>query len=311
MIECLLNYSAGTLSRQFTCGLFYKDSSGAMEDTDPDGDNKGLEKRAAFSARSGIFDLIGPIHSDIFFQERLTLNGVDAKIKMVRNKDEFCLMSEDAEQYSLKIVSASLFVKKVSVSTAVKLGHASALLTANAKYPIERVCMKTFSVAAGSRVCAQENLFLGQLPKTVVIGLVDNMGFMGAYDRNPFNFQHYDAEFVALYVDGQQFPAKPDFNRGNIAREYYSLVLATGRHLKNDPVAVDRNEYISGYTLYAFNLSPDEGCNQHLSMVKSGNMRLEMRFCQPLTRTVTLIVYATFDNIIEINQRRNILYDYY
>ncbi|KAI4900462.1 hypothetical protein NFI96_027612, partial [Prochilodus magdalenae] len=37
-----------------------------------------------------------PIHSDIFFQEKLMLNGVDIKIRMIRNKDEFCLMRNDA-----------------------------------------------------------------------------------------------------------------------------------------------------------------------------------------------------------------------
>ncbi|XP_030643620.1 neoverrucotoxin subunit alpha-like [Chanos chanos] len=31
----------------------------------------------------------------------------------------------------------------------------------------------------------------------------------GAYDKNPFAFKHYDLEFLAAYVDGQQFRAKP------------------------------------------------------------------------------------------------------
>ena len=77
------------------------------------------------------------------------------------------------------------------------------------------------------------------------------------------------------------------------------MVQATGRHLKDQP------------SLYAFNLAPDDSCSQHLSLIKSGNMRLEMRFITPLHRTVNLVVYACFDNIIEVNQRRNVLYDYY
>ncbi len=61
-------------------------------------------------------------------------------------------MRDDAMAYKLNIVSASLFVKKVSVSPGVRLGHAQALLSTTAKYPIERVSKKMFDPARISRV---------------------------------------------------------------------------------------------------------------------------------------------------------------
>jgi hypothetical protein len=65
-----------------------------MESTDPStGANKGLEARARYCAESQEFNLLRPIQSDIFFQERLLLNSVDLRIKLTRAKDEFCLMS--------------------------------------------------------------------------------------------------------------------------------------------------------------------------------------------------------------------------
>ncbi len=103
-----------------------------MDATDPAGPNVGLMKRAAFTTASNVVELLAPIHSDIFFQEKLMLNGVDIKIRMTRGKDEFCLMRDDAIAYKLNIVSASLFVKKVSVSPGVRLGHEQALLSTTA-----------------------------------------------------------------------------------------------------------------------------------------------------------------------------------
>ncbi|KAL1280040.1 hypothetical protein QQF64_014640, partial [Cirrhinus molitorella] len=138
LIECLLNYDKNTLETLFSAGLFYKDSAGHMDESNPAGENRGLTKRAAFTNASNVVELLAPIHSDIFFQEKLMLNGVDIKVRMTRGKDEFCLMRSDAVPYKLNIVSASLFVKKVSVSPAVRLGHAQALLAATAKYPIDR-----------------------------------------------------------------------------------------------------------------------------------------------------------------------------
>ncbi len=164
------------------------------------------------------------------------LNGVDIKIRMTRGKDEFCLMRDDAIAYKLNIVSASLFVKKVSVSPGVRLGLAQALLSTTAKYPIERVCLKNFSIPPGSRVSNQENLFLGTLPKSIILAMTENAAFSGAYDKKPFAFKHFNLEFLALYRDGVQIPSKPfqpEYDNGSAMRDFYQLVLSTGRHLKN------------------------------------------------------------------------------
>ncbi|XP_048010383.1 uncharacterized protein F54H12.2-like [Megalobrama amblycephala] len=314
IIESLINYSKDALESLFSTGLFYKDTAGHMDETDPGGDNQGLTKRASYTANSRVVELLAPIHSDIFFQEKLMLNGVDIKIRMIRAKDEFCLMRDGDVAYKLNIQSASLFVKKVTVSPPVRLGHAQALLSSTAKYPIDRVCLKNFSIPAGSRVSNQENLFLGTLPKSIILGMVDNDAFTGTYEKNPFAFKHYNLEFLAVYVDGQQFPTKPlqpNFESGLAVREFYQLAMASGRHLKNQPLSIDRNDFLNGYTLYAFNLTPDEDCGQHISLIKSGNIRLEARFRQPLPHTINLIVYAVFDSLIEISNRRQVLVNYY
>ncbi|XP_067288479.1 uncharacterized protein F54H12.2-like [Pseudorasbora parva] len=314
IIESLINYSKDALESLFSAGLFYKDTSEHMDAADPTGRNTGLGKRSQYTNESKTVELLAPIHSDIFFQEKLMLNGVDIKIRMIRGKDEFCLMKTGDIAYKLKIMSASLFVKKVSVSPPVRLGHAQALLSTTAKYPIDRVCLKNFSIPAGSRVSNQENLFLGTLPKSLVLAMVDNDSFTGSYRKNPFAFKHYDLEYLAVYVDGQQFPAKPlqpDFDAGLAVREFYQLVMASGRHLKNQSLSIDRNDFLNGYALYAFNLTPDEDCGQHISLVKSGNIRLEARFKNPLPHTINLIVYAVFDSIIEVSNRRQVLVDYY
>ena len=170
------------------------------------------------------------------------------------------------------------------------------------------------SIPAGTRVSNQENLFLGILPKSIVIGMVDNYAFTGEYEKNPFAFKHYDLEYLAFYVDGKQFPAKPlqpQYLTGSAVREFHQLALATGKHLKNNALSIDREDFLKGYTLYAFNLTPDEECAQHLSLIKSGNLRLETRFRQPLAQTINLIVYAIFDSVIEVSNHRQVLIDYY
>ncbi|XP_065263663.1 deleted in malignant brain tumors 1 protein-like [Emys orbicularis] len=192
-------------------------------------------------------------------------------------------------------------------------GHAEALMTASAKYSVDWLGIKVFSIPASSRVSNQENLFLGQLPKQLVIGFIDNDAFSGSYVKNPFNFKHYNINFVALYVDGEQVPAKPlqpDFETGNCVREYMQLMQATGKYVKDCSLLIDRGEFAQGYTLYAFDLTPDQQCADHYSLIKTGNLRAEIRFAMALPSTVNMIVYGVFDNVLEVNHRRNVLFDY-
>ncbi|TWW81835.1 hypothetical protein D4764_01G0016500 [Takifugu flavidus] len=312
MIETLLNFSPDTLSSQFTGGLFYKDTAGSVDSIVlVNGPNNGLTRRAASTARSREVHLLGPLHGDIFFCERLLLNSVDLRIKLTRANDAFCLMGARDSAFSLKVLGASLFVKKVAVSPAVRLGHAAALMKGNSLTP--QLNKRTYSIPANSRVCNQENLFLGSIPKYVVLGMVHHEAFTGRRDLSPFNFRHYDIEYLALCQDGRQVPAKafqPDFNNGVSVREFYNMFLATGRHLKDLPLSISRDDFNDGYSLFVFNLNPSDD-NDALSTVSNGNLRLELRFRTPLPHTATLIVYACYDSILEINAKRQVLVDYY
>ncbi len=135
-----------------------------MNDASIEGDNR-LMARGRHTGNSRIVELIAPVHADLFFQEKLLLNGVDISLKFIRSKDEFFLMTAANAQYHVKIISASLFVKKVSVAPSIRLAHGRALQHTNAKYTIDRVSLKTFSIPAGTRVCNQENLYIGQIPQ--------------------------------------------------------------------------------------------------------------------------------------------------
>ena len=90
--------------------------------------NYGLQKRAAFTDRGATVDMIGRIHSDIFFQDRYMLNEVNVKVRLRRNKDSFCLMSGEANSYyNVTLISAVLSVRKVQLSPSVFLAHSKAL----------------------------------------------------------------------------------------------------------------------------------------------------------------------------------------
>ncbi|KAL2085998.1 hypothetical protein ACEWY4_019318 [Coilia grayii] len=299
MIDCLLNYSAPTLESQFTSGMFHLDTAGQMDAVTADA-NVGLKTRRKYSETSKEFELLGPLHSDIFFCDRLLLNGVDLKVKLVRARDEFCLMAAQDSTFKLHVLGASLFVKKVQVSAAVRLGHEAALASSNALYPIQRVVMKSYAIPQGSRVYTQENLFQGNLPSTIVLSLVDSRAYSGTPELNPLNFLHANCNFLSLYVDGKALPTapfKPRYPDGFYTRKYYNLFVAGGRHLKDSSLAITKDMFRKGYTLYHFNLNRDDENDGAFSPSRQGCLRLEIQSA------------SVRNPVLEINARRQILLD--
>ena len=306
-LETLLTYGPAAKKSHLTGSLWYKDTADHMDDvTDV---NEGFSNRRKWINNSRSVTMIGRPHVDLCFQDRLMLNGVDMKMRFVRSKDTFSLMGNGR----VVIQDMSLFVRKVRVHPSVQLGHIKALDKTTAKYPVKRVETKVFSIPKHNMSANQENLFLGQLPNRIVLGLVENTAFSGVADKTPFNFQHYDIDFLALYVDGVQIPSKPlqpDFAGENHMRSYASLFNGTGLMSRNQGNDISRDEYGKGYTLFAFDLTPDLSDAGHFQLVKHGNLRLELHFKTQLPQTVNAIVYAEFDNVIEIDKARNVLFDY-
>jgi hypothetical protein len=68
----------------------------------------------------------------------------------------------------------ALYVKKVQLSPAVRMGHMKALEKTSCKYPVRRVEVKVDTVPTANMNYVQDNMFLGQLPKRLVIACVDS-----------------------------------------------------------------------------------------------------------------------------------------
>ncbi|XP_035211046.1 uncharacterized protein F54H12.2-like [Stegodyphus dumicola] len=309
MIEKLLNHGFDTKTSQLSSEMFFKDTAGRMnvfdlKDSHP---NEGFIQRAEMFKLSASVDMIGRLHLDMFHQERLLLNMVDMKIKLIRSKPEFCLLG--AGEFKVLLENASLFVRKVRVSPGVVLGHAKALEKSTAKYPINRVLCKAYSIPTGNMSFVQDNIFIGQMPNRIVVACIDNDAFNGNYKKSPFEFKHYNINFIGVYIDGQPVPhnpLQPNFDKNQFIRAYHNLFI----NAEDKGLYLSRSEFSEGYSLFRFDLSHDLCDGSYLNLVRHSNLRLEIKFGTPLQQTVSLIVYAEFENLIEINKARNILYDF-
>ncbi|GBO28745.1 Uncharacterized protein F54H12.2 [Araneus ventricosus] len=257
-LETLLNYGEDAKKSLLSCEAFFKDDKPYQVDPVSEEACESLKKRYHLMANSRNLDMIGQLHCDINQQNRLMLNLVDMKIKMTQflfgfcscfPKPNFCLLSTNNSEYNVVLEHASLFARKVKVSLGVSLGHAKALEKTSAQYPTDRVVCKTYSVPKGSLSFMQDNVFLGSMPKRLIITFVKNAAINGQYSLNPFNFKHHKLNFLGIYLDGQPVPCKPmelNYESENYIRAYHSLFSGFNR---DKGIYISREEFLKGYAI--------------------------------------------------------------
>lgn len=310
-LQTLFNYNEETKYTRCQCELWYADTPEHFEDiTD---DNVGYQNRATFSAHSRPFDVIGRPYCDIFLQNRFLINGVDMVVKFSPTRPSFCLMSADAG-VQFKILDATLQIRKLKMSPSLLLGHAAGLEKANCKIPIQRVDVKSVTIPRDVQSKTIANHYLGQLPTRIIIGFVANASLNGSLNKNPFNFAHFDVNYLSLHIDGRQIPSRPltpDYENNLYIEAYNTTFTGTNLSFKDDGHSISRTGYPNGFCLYCFDLTSDLSSSECFwSLRKQGTLHIEVKFKTVLTSAVSCVTFAEFQSLIEIDKQRNIYTDF-
>ena len=188
--------------------------------------------------------------------------------------------------------------------------HALMLEKTSAKYPIKRVIVKNFVIPYNSSSFTITGIQRGIMPTRVVCGFLETKAYTGNLKKNPFNFINFGMSKIKLKVASVPVPYADglslDFKNDQYVQAYdalYKNVRVTGNDLTYD-------EYKNGYTLYAFDLSPDLCSCDHFNLLKDGVLELEVQLDNPISESYTVIFYLEFDNVVEINKERAVSFDY-
>ena len=318
IFELLLSYGMEALECQFESALFAKDQ-GKLEDvsnsvktktTAKSTGNLGYQKRFNRTKASKTFECVGPIHCELFTQNKLpVLNNSELKIILRQHDTKFSLQGlSETTAYSVQIEEAYLFVEHKEISNAVLEAHQLAIQKMNAKYPLVRTVMKYFTFGSERGDLSVQHLHTGQIPKKVFFALVDNSAFSGNIKKNPFNFQNFNVGSVSLRVDGTAIPfetLKLNFENKEVGQGYFALLHSLNRLYKNEGLPFTLDDYCNGYALYGFDLTPDSGdCS--FSLVKEGTLSLDVKLSEPTTVAVSLVCLLQLDDIMEISQDQNV-----
>jgi hypothetical protein len=89
------------------------------------------------------------------------------------------------------------------------------------------------------------------------------------------------------------------------------LFTGTGISNRRQGYSIDRKDFGRGFALYAFDLTPDlSNGDEYFNLSRQGTVRVDMKFGTALESTITVVAYAEFENIIEIDRNRNVVFDF-
>ena len=234
-------------------------------------------------------------------------------VKLHRHKPEFCLLSADTgPAYKIIIVDAILCIKKIELTPSVFNAINTVLNDKNAQYAITRTTPKVFTVPKGQQSQHIDNAFLDEIPKRIAVCMMDNNSYNGNYKKNPFSFQHYNLTQIRISVNGEEIPfklLKLNFNDKLVLTPYNTLFSGTGKLHGNTGSIIKREDYSEGYTIIVADLTPFE-IGDNFDLKAEGTLSIDLVFKSPFIATINVLVYAEYDNVIEIHSNCNIIKDW-
>ena len=144
-----------------------------------------------------------------------------------------------------------------------------------------------------------DDLFQGDVPQQLIVRLVLSEDVHGSYQKNPYNFQHFNCIYAGFFLDGQSTPSEPlQMKSDQFVDAYHALNWNDDERA----VHITKKDFEGGYCLYVFRPSGDTKQRPE----DRAHTRLELKFSEALPETCTVIVYADFPVLLKIDASRNI-----
>jgi hypothetical protein len=309
-MNTLFSYSESTMEKQLFASGFEKDDSAKMDDFT----NKGHIARRAWTNTGASKEFYGKLFVDLFQQPRYLIGNVNMKIQFLKNIADMVVKTNiSGEKPKFVIESAKLYLKKVRPHPQIYneiLGN----LTRGGivHYPINRISFSKITVPKDSHAIMKDQLFYGRVPKIIVMCMVDGDAISGAYAKNPFNFKNFNISSLDLKINGNSspiLPLTPKFKDKLCLREYMNLLESMNIMGKDSCLPITYNEYLSGYTFFTWNLTPDYQ-GQPQNPARRADIRLDLKFSEVTTSGFEVLLYAVFDSMVMISASGEVVTDY-
>jgi hypothetical protein len=314
-IQNLLNYPQDFSSSNGKVYLWSKDNAGEMEKVDS---AAGTDRRTWIRAHNKVSGIL-KLRSPLFWLRPYLLSflNLDITLNRTTNHDFLFLTLEATSNFKFRIDKIVFRARKVKFVTSFSAVCEQLMYKDEelAKYALKDARIMTKTYAGYGSVLIEDNLFHGLIPSRVVVGFVENAAFSGAKAKNPFNFVHKNITEIGLTVNGVATPFNPittNFTSKDYVNAYHQMLesMQGVQHVTNtNAVNITYDEFGEGYTLFSFDLSPDQygHMSHHQLYNQPANVQLKFKFnAGHATDALTLIVYYELHSRMVVDSTRRV-----
>lgn len=314
LLDLLGTSKSDKLSRMAGCQLWKKDTQGEMDVAGAA--NTGWVARRLSSSGNSTKSVILRPHLDLLNQCKLLPSHCGLKFIFERSSSSFYMLQDAAGTHFINITKAEMRVRQVLVRDEVVQAHNEAVMDPKIgpfNYPITRTRVTKHTLDGGSLEYSWTQPDTTQIPTRIVVGLVKETAASGIKNENPFHFRNYGVGEVEVKFNDQKFEIETDFTSGNVQRAYYQLFKDTGIMANGLDCDISLEEFKNGYTLFAFDLTPDRAPEDHhrINFLRQGRLTISLKFKTATPHSIATIVCSFFNNNIKLNADRLPITDYY
>ena len=162
------------------------------------------------------YTMIFTPNSPLFHTSTLLVPMQEVSIKMYFNDPSvFMLIAAATDAAAIKAevlsddaIKITLSLCQVTVAPSLYRQITATRTRSTAMYPLHASKIRTFSMADGLTDFDQDQLFTNRVPVRVIVGLLHNSAFNGAYRRSPFAFEKFGLTLIRMTINGEEYPYK-------------------------------------------------------------------------------------------------------
>ena len=263
---------------------------------------------------------IARIHSEIFEQTKLLPPNTVLDVDFDRHDSDFLQLTKHNDRnYILKMESCELLTRLVDMDEEITAEIDSVSISGRSMlYPVCRVKMMYYSCGANVVDLSNFNLLTTEgnlLPHRIIAVMVREDAVHGNYNRDPFNYQHFNLAEFSLKVGSEQIPlpklkCNMDNDSNDILRPLFFALLANHSLFSNEELGINPSNYRNGNVFLAWDLSQMPP-GQSFEMTQEKPVSLILKLRRANNFVINVIVYSEYNSEIEMmNNRKVICHEY-
>ena len=149
------------------------------------------------------------------------------------------------------------------------------------------------------------------LPRRIIVVMVREDAVHGNYNRDPFNYQHFNLAEFSLKVGSEQIPlpelkCNMDDDSNDILRPLFSALLANHSLFSNKELGINPSNYRNGNVFLAWDLSQMPP-GQSFEMTQEKPVSLILKLRRANNFVINVIVHTEYDSEVEMLKNRKVI----